>query len=376
MNINQVKKALPYLFENGLVGLLIGGHGVGKSTGVREYTEEQGIGFIDLRLGQMEVGDLLGLPEIIKDEKTGDQITVFARPKWFPTEGKGVLFLDEINRAKRDVIQAVFQLVLDRKLHDYRLPEGWAVVSAMNPNTEDYQTLDLSDKAFLDRFCHIKISSSYQDFISYGETKGFDKSVTGFINNHPAMLRGANAEFNLNDVEPSDRSWAAVSRLVKNKNIPDDTLNELVAGLVGMEAATAFLAWKKTSEKPVSGALVLKDYKKVQKEILAQADVSNYRPDLINETKQQIMEIIKAKPIEEDPLTDKEYKNLVAFMIDLPNDLFIEFSKQHFKVPKLFLRLADESDKNKAFEDKIVLCEVEKQNSTPVEEVKQEAQGV
>ncbi len=369
MNINQVKAALPFLFENGLVGLLIGGHGVGKSTGVREYTEEQGVGFIDLRLGQMEVGDLLGLPEIIKDEKTGDQITVFARPKWFPTEGKGVLFLDEINRAKRDVIQAVFQLVLDRKLHDYRLPEGWTVIAAMNPNTEDYQTLDLSDKAFLDRFCHIKISSSYNDFINYGESKNFDKSVLGFINNHPGMLRGANTEFTLDNVEPSDRSWAAVSRLVKHKNIPDDTLNELVTGLVGMEAATAFLSWKKTSEKPVSGVTVLKEYKKVQKEIQAQAAANNYRPDLINETKQQIMEVIKAKPTEEDPLTEKEYKNLVAFMIDLPNDLFIEFNKQCFKVPKLFLKLADESDKNKNFENKIVLCEVEKQAAVPAAEV-------
>lgn len=375
MNINQVKMALPYLFENSLVGLLIGVHGVGKSTGVREYTEEQGIGFVDLRLGQMEVGDLLGLPEITIDPKTGDKITVFARPKWFPTEGKGVLFLDEINRAKRDVIQAVFQLVLDRKLHDYRLPEGWSVIAAMNPNSEDYQTLDLSDKAFLDRFCHIKISSSYNDFVTYGETKGFDKSVLGFIGNHPGMLRGANSEFNLNNVEPSDRSWAAVSRLVKNKTIPDDTLNELVTGLVGMEAATAFLSWKKNSEKPVSGALVLKDYKKVQKEIRAQTDAVNYRPDLINETKQQIMEIIKAKPVEEDSLTDKEYKNLVAFMVDLPNDLFIEFNKQCFKVPKLFLKLADESDKNKDFENKIVLCEVEKQNAAPAVEQTVAAEG-
>jgi hypothetical protein len=362
VNLNQVKAALPYLFESKLVGLLIGTHGVGKSTAVREYTEEQGIGFIDLRLGQMEVGDLLGLPEITTDAK-GDKITVFARPKWFPTSGKGVLFLDEINRAKRDVIQAVFQLVLDRKLHDYALPDGWHVVSAMNPNSEDYQTLDLSDKAFLDRFCHIKISSSYQDFIAYGETKGFDKTVTGFINNHPGMLRGANKEFTLDNVEPSDRSWAAVSRLVKNKNIPEDTLNELVTGLVGLTAATAFLAYKKTADKPVEGKLILKDYKKVQKAILAQVTTENYRPDLLNETMVQINEIITAEPKDKEPLTDKEYKNLVAFMIDLPPELFTKFNLDLFKTPKLFLKLADESDTNKVFEKKIEDCAVTKLNA-------------
>ena len=362
MNLNQVKAALPYLFESKLVGLLIGTHGVGKSTAVREYTEEQGIGFIDLRLGQMEVGDLLGLPEITNDAK-GDKITVFARPKWFPTEGKGVLFLDEINRAKRDVIQAVFQLVLDRKLHDYALPEGWHVVSAMNPNSEDYQTLDLSDKAFLDRFCHIKISSSFQDFIAYGESKSFDKTVTGFIGTNPGMLRGANKEFTLDNVEPSDRSWAAVSRLVKNKNIPEDTLNELVTGLVGLTAATAFLAYKKTADKPVEGKLVLKDYKKVQKAILAQLTKENYRPDLVNETTIQILDIINAEPKDKEPLTDKEYKNLVAFMVDLPNDLFPKFNRECIKTPKLFLKLSDESDNNKAFSEKIDLCEIAKKES-------------
>lgn len=363
MNLNQVKVALPYAFEAGVVPCLVGIHGIGKSTAVREYTEEQGIGFIDLRLGQMEVGDLLGLPEITTD-KNGDKITVFARPKWFPTEGRGVLFLDEMNRAKRDVIQAVFQLVLDRKLHDYKLPPGWMVVSAVNPSSEDYQTLDLSDKAFLDRFCHLKISSSYQDFISYGETKGFNKSILNFIQANPGVLRGANTEFNLEKtVEPSDRSWAAVGRLVDNKNIPDDVLNELITGLVGLSAATAFLSWKKTSEKPVDGALVLKDYKKVKKTIVEQGSAENYRPDLVNETMVQITKILMDKPKEEDPLTDKEYKNLVAFLVDIPNDLFIKFNKELFKVPKLFLKIVDESDKNKEFDNKIALCEVTKKEA-------------
>ncbi len=338
MNINGVKKAIVYLFKHNITGLLIGPHGVGKSTGVREYAEENGMKFIDLRLGQMEVGDLLGLPEIITD-KNGDKVTVFARPKWFPTEGKCVLFLDEINRAKRDVIQAVFQLVLDRRLHDYQLPEDCKVIAAMNPGTDDYQTLDLSDKAFLDRFCHIKISSGYNDFVEYGNVKGINKSVLNFISAHPGMLRGDTKEFNLNNVTPSDRSWATASRLVDDNTIPEDIQNELVAGLVGMEGATAFMAWKKKAEKPIEGALVLSNYKKVRKEILAQGDAANYRADLLNETKVQILDIIKAKK-ENEELSDKEYGNLVAFLGDLPNDLFKSMSKDLFNNPKLFLKLA------------------------------------
>ncbi len=295
MNLNQIKKALPYLFRNKVVPNIIGIHGTGKSTSVREYTQEQGVGFIDLRLGQMEVGDLLGLPEITTDSN-GDKITVFARPKWFPTTGSGVLFLDELNRSKRDVVQAIFQLVLDRKLHDYVLPEGWSVVTAMNPSTEDYQTLDLSDKAFNDRFCHIKVTSSYQDFIDYGTTKEFNKTVLNFISNHPGMLRGKTQDFVLNMVEPSDRSWEMVSRLSNDKDMPEDILNELVTGIVGVEAAVAFMAWKKTAEKPIDGTAVLKDYKKVRDQVLQQVDAKTYRPDLLNDTKQQVIDyIIKKK---------------------------------------------------------------------------------
>ena len=358
MNLNGIKKALPYLFRNRVTGNLIGQHGVGKSTAIREYAQEQGIGFIDLRLGQMEVGDLLGLPEII-DDKDGNKITVFARPKWFPVDGKGILFLDEINRSKRDVIQAVFQLVLDRKLHDYTLPEGWQVISAMNPASDDYQVLDLSDKAFNDRFCHIKVTSSYQDFLDYGTTKSFNKTVLNFISNHPGMLRGKTEDFTLKMVEPSDRSWEMVSRLSNDKDMPEDILNELVTGIVGIEAAVAFMAWKKTAEKPIDGMDVLKNYAKVRDLVLAQVDAKNYRPDLLNDTKQQVLDYVEKKKEKEKELTTKEYDNLVAFMLDLPNDLFTEFCRQTFKVPKFFAQLAED----KRIEGKIEACLADKKKT-------------
>lgn len=364
MNLNQVKKSLPYMFKAKIVPMLTGIHGVGKSTAVREYCEEQEIGFIDLRLGQMEVGDLLGLPEITEDKRDGHKITVFARPKWFPTEGKGVLFLDEINRSKRDVIQAVFQLVLDRKLHDYVLPEGWSVVAAMNPSTEDYTTIDLSDKAFLDRFCHIKISSSYQDFLSYGSSKGFNKSITNFISAHPAMLRGATKDFTLDYVTPSDRSWEQMQRLTNmydKKELPEDIFNELAVGIVGLEASTAFLSWKKNAEKPIDGLMVLKSYPQVRDQIVAQLDVNNYRSDLINETKQQIIEILKTKK-EDEELTPLEYNNLVAFCADLPNDLFISQLRQLFQTPKLFIKLTDEAETGGKWCEKVDKCLVEKES--------------
>lgn len=364
MNLNEVKKALPHLFKNKVTGMLIGTHGVGKSTAIREYTEENNIGFIDLRLGQMEVGDLLGLPEI-SEAPDGAKVTSFARPSWFPTSGAGVLFLDEINRSKRDVIQAVFQLVLERKLHNYELPPEWHIVAAMNPSTDDYTTLDMSDKAFNDRFCHIKIQSTYQDFLAYGQSKNFNPNVLQFISNHPGMLRGANnQDFDLKMVEPSDRSWHAVARLSDDKEIPENLLNELVSGIVGTEAATAFMAWKKNAEKPIDATEVLKSYKKVKDRVLEQASEKNYRPDLLNET--MVGLIAHCQTLSDETktlLSKKEYDNVIAFAMDLPNDLYVKFFKDMIMPnsdKRIPISLIKQFAEDKTMNDKIEACKAAK----------------
>ena len=136
MKIQTLKECLPYLFEANIATLVIGHHGVGKSQAVAQYAKEQKIGFMDLRLGTQDVGDLLGLAEFVTElqpytftnpetgkEETGTRevkvATKFMRPDWFPTDpdSKGIIFMDEINRARRDVLQAVFQLVLDKWRH-------------------------------------------------------------------------------------------------------------------------------------------------------------------------------------------------------------------------------------------------------------------
>ena len=102
--------------------MLTGRHGIGKSQILTKYFESKGMRVVALFLGQMsDPGDLLGLPN--KDEATGK--TTFMPPYWFPTDGKPiVLFLDELNRARPEILQTVMDLVLNRKLAGRPLPEG------------------------------------------------------------------------------------------------------------------------------------------------------------------------------------------------------------------------------------------------------------
>lgn len=342
MNISQIKRSLPYLFKARITPMIVGQHGVGKSTAIREFCQENEMVFVDLRLGSMDVGDLLGLPDFQVNEAGNKIATQFMQPDWFPKDSSrpGIIFLDEINRARRDVLQAIFQLVLDRKMHDKELPDNWHVVAACNPDTEDYTTTDVSDKAFVDRFCWIKLTSTFEDFIQYGKTKGFDNNVLSFINSQPTLLRGVNKDFSLSNVEPSDRSWEKVSHLLKCKIEDKAILNELIMGLVGTEASTAYLAHEERQEKPLSGKDIVMNYKRFKDQVLKQASVENYRSDLLDDTSKQVHDYLVER---NGDITDKEYRNMIEFAEDIPNDICFSFLQKLVIHQAIFLKMKDET---------------------------------
>ncbi|MDO5774645.1 MAG: AAA family ATPase [Spirochaetales bacterium] len=128
--------------------MLVGRHGIGKSQILENFFQKKGFKVTTLFLGQMsDPGDLIGLPE--KNLKTGR--TDFMLPYWFPIDEKPVvLFLDELNRARPEVLQTVMDLTLNRKLAGKSLPNGSRIISAVNGGGE-YQLTDL-DPALISRF--------------------------------------------------------------------------------------------------------------------------------------------------------------------------------------------------------------------------------
>ena len=107
-----------------------GAPGGGKSEIVRDLAAAQGCEFIDLRAVLLDPVDLRGLPCIDGDT------TRWLVPNFLPREGKGILFLDELTSAPQMVQAACYQLVLDRRLGDYVLPDGWDIMAAGNPPSE------------------------------------------------------------------------------------------------------------------------------------------------------------------------------------------------------------------------------------------------
>lgn len=95
--------------------------GIGKSSIVAQIAQERDIDFVDVRLSQLAPTDLRGLPV------AEDGISKWYPPEFLPRDGKGILFLDEINMAPPAMQGVAQQLILDRRVGSYKVPEGWYV---------------------------------------------------------------------------------------------------------------------------------------------------------------------------------------------------------------------------------------------------------
>ena len=193
--------------------MLTGRHGIGKSQILTKYFEAKGMMVKTLFLGQMsDPGDLLGLPH--KDEATGK--TTFMPPYWFPIDGKPiVLFLDELNRARPEILQTVMDLVLNRKLAGRPLPEGSRIISACNDG-EEYQLTDL-DPALVSRFNIYTFRPSVEEWLLWAEREGLAERVISFISANPDMLdrSGDTKEDQGLEKDPDRRAWEKVARLLE-----------------------------------------------------------------------------------------------------------------------------------------------------------------
>lgn len=248
-----------------------GQRGIGKSSAVSEVCLDNQLGVINMRLSQMEASDLRGLPDrkdgrtiylppadmpigdltweeaskMVKEEKDERKRNELAESIQ-PRIENGILFLDELNRAQDDVLQAAFELVLDRKIGQYVLPSGWSIVCAGNFNEGDYVTNGFTDSAFLDRFCHVILSdgeTTFEEWIRYMiETHGEKASeIIEFTSQNIQHLDGK-VEGDLGfTIQPSRRSWDAVTRVMNYANAYDEeVVTEVVAGLVGREIGLSF----------------------------------------------------------------------------------------------------------------------------------------
>jgi MoxR-like ATPase len=103
---------------------------VGKSQIVAQVASDLDWQVLDIRAVQLDPVDLRGSPRIFAVRAE------WVPPKFLPTSGRGILVPDELTAAPQMTRPGCYQLVLDRKLGEYHLPDDWVVVAAGNPASE------------------------------------------------------------------------------------------------------------------------------------------------------------------------------------------------------------------------------------------------
>lgn len=246
--------------------MLVGRHGIGKSEILTEYFNSRGMPVVPLFLGQMaDPRDLIGIPA--RNEKTGK--TDFMPPYWFPLDGKPiVLFLDELNRARPEILQTIMDLALNRTLAGRRLPEGSRIISAVNEG-DRYQLTDL-DPALVSRFDIVNFQPTVQEWLLWAGRNGVDRRVMDFIEDNPVWLdRNPDMKENEDtglDKTPDRRAWKRVSDIISGVETVTPVHQKAIAAIVGAKATVAFRS-SVTMNRLASGKDVLYSFHSVRDRI-------------------------------------------------------------------------------------------------------------
>jgi len=252
----QARKSLLKAFQVQRPLFLWGPPGIGKSELVEGITNDLGGLMIVLRLGQMEPTDIRGIPFYNKDIGKMD----WAPPVDLPDEETAsqypvvVLFLDELNSAAPSVQSAAYQLILNRRIGKYRLPDNVVMVAAGNRESDKGVTYRMPTP-LANRFIHQEMKVDFPSWQEWAVNNRIHKDVVGYLSFAKQDLYDFDAK-SASRAFATPRSWTFVSQLLDEGDDDDTTMN-LIAGTVGEGLAVKFMAHRKVAGRMPNPADIL-----------------------------------------------------------------------------------------------------------------------
>ena len=235
---------------------LWGPPGIGKSELVADIGNELNALVVDMRMALLDPTDVRGIGFYNPDSKTME----WAPPVDLPSAEEAakydnvILFLDEMNSAPPAVQAAAYQLILNRRVGQYKLPDNVSIIAAGNRETDKGVTYRMP-APLANRFVHFEMRVDFDSWLEWAVVNDINSDVIGYLSQH---------KMDLFDFDPSSssrsfatpRSWTFVSEILSDE-LDDKLVTDVIAGTVGEGIAHKFIGHRKWSGKLPNAADVL-----------------------------------------------------------------------------------------------------------------------
>lgn len=293
--------------------MFTGEAGLGKSEITQAWVKKQrernpDFGFVDLRIAYMEAPDLIGFPSEAID-KNGLKRTNHLLPEFWPTEGEGLILLEEPNRGTTGVMNCLMQALTDFKVHNYTVPPGWMFAACINPDSSEYD-VNTMDAALKDRFVEFEVEFDHIAFIDFMDASVWHEKVQMFVSSGIWTYK-TTKEIGKDGKYVSPRTWSKVNAAELAGVGTSRQLHRLtVQSILGKDIGNEYHKFCYDSA-PVTASEIIKDKTAAMKRLKAQSDPQTYQGDMIAATVESIekhygglKKDCKADQIDEDTMAE------------------------------------------------------------------------
>lgn len=315
IKISEAQILLTKTFKAQRPVFLWGPPGIGKSELVEGIAESGALGnakVVDMRLALFEPTDLRGYP--VPDVTTG--VMKWLPPADLPTAEEAaeydhiILFLDELNSAAPSVQAAAYQLILNRRIGQYVLPDNVVIIAAGNRETDKGVAYRMP-KPLENRFVHFELRVDFEDWLNWATSNRIDADVVGYL------TFAKNDLYNFDPKSSSrgfatPRSWTFVSEMISDSDLPESLETDMVAGCVGEGTAVKFMAHRKIAGDLPNPTDVL-DGKVKKMDTTEVSAMYALATSLCYELKERSMNAEKEKSMDK---FHKSFSNFISFMMD------------------------------------------------------------
>lgn len=245
MNLKEARPIIERSYEQKTPVMLRGGPGIGKSSICDQITDDLGINYINLKLSQIEPTEIAGIA--VPERETEEHKLDWYRPSWIPSkednpDSEGILLLDEMNWANKMQQNAAWELVLERRLGEHEIPDGWHVMAAGNREQDGVNPMP---EPLKNRFLHIDIECDYEAWYDWA-VDNIEDEILAFISYRPNLLNREDADTN---AFPTPRSWEYASNMfdpsITDTSSDDQLMQQrrYLESAVGKSTTNEFFQW-------------------------------------------------------------------------------------------------------------------------------------